>query len=53
MCLFESIALVFIFILSKEKPNEPFNAMSLWTSTKKSTNKKLTVTETTSVQAHI
>ena len=40
MCLSEPIALVFLFIPSTEKPNEQLNVSSLWTSTRKNTDKK-------------
>ena len=40
MCLWESIVSVFIFTQFGKKSKEPFNVMSAWTSTRKSTDKK-------------
>ena len=53
MRLSYSIAVLFLFIPSKENSNEPSNLISLWTNTRKNDLKNLSVGESASVQGNI
>ena len=53
MRLSYSVAVLFLFIPSKENSNEPSNLISLWTNTRKNDLKNLSVGESASVQGNI